>query len=256
MNAKQIWTYTYKGLAIALILYVLIAGMLVQMPKNDIWGQTSRNLFYHVPMWFAMLAMMFISVFHSIRLLRELDPDRERTMNPLLLDIRAVEAAKVGVMFNILGLATGILWSRVTWNENIATNQFAAWWNWDPIQVSALVALLIYGAYFLLRSSFSEPEQRGKVAAVYNIFAAATLIPLFFIVPKLLEGLHPTSGGKGSFVVRGEGMTNDARLIFYPAILGFTFLGLWLFNLRYRAEQLKLKLEDWLAEKQYQKETQ
>ena len=254
MNPKRLWNITYKTLAIGLILYVLIAGMFISMPQNGVWGQTVRNFFYHVPMWFAMLAMMGISVYYSIRILRELDPDRERTVNPLLLDVRAREAAKVGVLFNILGLITGILWSRVTWNENISSDQFAAWWGWDPIQVSALISLLIYLAYFLLRSSFTEPEQRGKISAVYNIFAAATLIPLFFIVPKLLDGLHPTAAGQGSFVIKGQGMTNEARLIFYPAILGFTFLGLWLYELRHRAESLKIRLEDWLANQRYKTE--
>ena len=241
---------SYKILAIVLLLYAIIYGMMVQMPYNPIWGQSSRAIFYHVPMWFAMLVMMGISVWHSIKLLRSLDPDAERLQNPLFFDIKAKEAARVGVLFNILGLATGIVWSRVTWGENIPGNEFAAWWAWDPIQVCALVSLLIYLAYFLLRSSFSEEEPRAKISAVYNIFAASTLIPLFFVVPRMLSGLHPTAE-KGSFVFR-EGVTPEIRMILYPGMIGFICLGIWLYNLRHRSGSLSLRLEEILADRSYQ----
>jgi len=249
MNKNPIISNLYKFLAIALLLYAIIYGMVVEMPYNPIWGQSSRAIFYHVPMWFAMLVMMGISVWHSIKLLRALDPDAKSAINPLLLDIKAKEAARVGVLFNELGLATGIVWSRVTWNENIPGNEFAAWWGWDPIQVCALVSLLIYLAYFLLRSSFSEEESRAKISAVYNVFAASTLIPLFFVVPRLLEGLHPTAG-KGSFIFKG-GITTEIRLILYPAMIGFICLGYWLYDLKQRTDTLSLKMDEIQADRSY-----
>ncbi|MEM7367666.1 MAG: cytochrome c biogenesis protein CcsA [Bacteroidota bacterium] len=253
MKAKRNWRIIYQSLAIILITYALIVGMSVGIPDKPLWGQTGRNVFYHVPMWFAMLVLMFMSVYYSIRLLRELDPDRERTGDPIRLDIQAKEAARVGILFNILGLITGILWSRVTWNAaTISGWSFGSWWNWDPIQVSALISLLIYLAYFLLRSSFAEPEQRARVAAVYNVFAAATLIPLFFIVPRMLEGLHPTSSDSdnvgGNFIGT---LDSTGRMVFYPAILGFIFLGIWLFSQRNRIEQLRWQLDNLLADKEY-----
>ncbi|MEO1450117.1 MAG: cytochrome c biogenesis protein CcsA, partial [Bacteroidota bacterium] len=217
----------YKLLGIALTGYALVYGQFVEMPYNPIWGQSSRNLFYHVPMWFAMIVIMGISVWHSVGLLRALDPDRDTEgVQPLWLDAKAAEAARVGVLFNILGLITGIVWSRVTWGENMPSSDFSAWWVWDPIQVCALISLLIYGAYFLLRSSFAESDQRARVAAVYNIFAFATLIPLFFVVPKMLPGLHPTAEGEGSFVMKGQ-VSSMARLVLYPGALGTILLGVW-----------------------------
>lgn len=253
MNTNSLLKNSYKFLGIALLLYGIIYGMIVEMPYNPIWGQSSRAIFYHVPMWFAMLVLMGISVWHSVKLLRALDPDAESTSNPLLLDIKAQEAARVGVFFNVLGLLTGIVWSRVTWNENIPGNEFAAWWGWDPIQVCALVSLLIYLAYFLLRSSFSEEESRAKISAVYNVFAASTLIPLFFVVPRILEGLHPTAG-KGSFIFKG-GITTEIRLILYPTLIGFICMGIWLYNLRQRTGSLSLRIDELLADRSYQQTT-
>ena len=251
MRQKSFWNDFYKWLATGLLLYALIYGMTVTMPYNPIWGQSARVIFYHVPMWFAMLTMMGISVFFSIKLLRSLDPDLETPQSPLIHDIRAKESAAIGVMFNILGLVTGIIWSRVTWGENLPSSDFSAWWAWDPIQVSALISLLIYLAYFLLRSSFTEPEQKARVSAVYNIFAAATLIPLFFIIPRMFDGLHPTAG-KGPIIFDKSQVTTATRLILYPAMLGFILLGVWIYEIRTRLGFLTKKLDDAQADEYFE----
>ncbi|MEL7062760.1 MAG: hypothetical protein AAFP00_03425, partial [Bacteroidota bacterium] len=137
-------------------------------------------------------------------------------------------------------------------SENI-TGQ-AAWWAWDPIQVCALVGMLIYLAYFLLRSSFSEPEQRARVGAVYNVFAFALLIPLFFVIPAMLDGLHPTSNGSeaggGSFVAQGQ-VDNTVRMVLYPGMLGFILMGVWLWEVRYRLSLVRQRFEDWTADRTY-----
>lgn len=254
MNQKSILRISYKVLAVALILYAVVFGMVSRLPDLPPLQQSSRNVFYHVPMWFAMLTMMGISLYHSIRLLRMLDPEYESKENPLYADAFAREAASIGVVFNILGLVTGIIWSRVSWAEDRPGTEFSTWWAWDPIQVGALVALLIYLAYFLLRNSFTEPESRAKVAAVYNIFAFATLIPLFFIIPRMFEGLHPTAG-KGSFIFDKSQISNEFRMILYPGMLGFILIGVWIYELRSRLETVRLKLEEKLAEKEFRKNT-
>ncbi|MEO0895414.1 MAG: cytochrome c biogenesis protein CcsA [Bacteroidota bacterium] len=242
---KKYWNIGYKLAGIGIVLYVIIYGLQVKMPFNPIWGQSSRNLFLHVPMWFSEVVVMTISVVWSVILLRKLDPDRERKGNPMLDDAKARSAAEVGIIFNIIGLITGILWSRVTWGENIPSSEFSAWWVWDPIQVSALLSLLIYLGYFLLRSSFSEPEQRARIAAVYNIFAYATLIPLFFILPRMLPGLHPTAEQK---MVKYDGSSYQLLLI---AILGFSLIATWIWELRSRYAVLEERIQEHEAEQDY-----
>ncbi|MEL6624405.1 MAG: cytochrome c biogenesis protein CcsA [Bacteroidota bacterium] len=252
---KQVWNIGYKVLAVGLVLYSITYGLLVKMPlMNALWGQSVRGILYHVPMWFAEIVLMTISVVFSIRVLRALDPDRKVRIDPLPLDIKAREAALVGILFNALGLATGIVWQRVTWGDSLPSDDFAAWWAWDPIQVCALVGMLIYLAYFLLRSSFSEPEQRARVGAVYNVFAFALLIPLFFVIPAMLDGLHPTSNGSeaggGSFVAQGQ-VDNTVRMVLYPGMLGFILMGVWLWEVRYRLSLVRQRFEDWTADRTY-----
>ncbi|WP_315816879.1 hypothetical protein [Paraflavitalea speifideaquila] len=53
------------------------------------------------------------------------------------------------------------------------------------------IALLIYLAYFVLRNSMTDLDKRGRVAAVYNIFAYFIYIPMILILPRLVESLHP-----------------------------------------------------------------
>ncbi|MEL6843381.1 MAG: cytochrome c biogenesis protein CcsA [Bacteroidota bacterium] len=245
---------TYKALAVALILYALIFGLTAEIPVSPQMGsqlgQSARNLLYHVPNWFAMIVMMGISLYHSIRVLRLTDPDRQRTESPLRADIKANEAARVGVMFNVFGLLTGILWSRVSWNEVKSGLSFSAWWGWDPIQTCALIALLIYLAYYLLRNSIEDPEQKAKVSAVYNIFAFMTLIPLFFIIPRILQGLHPTADG-GDVLFKREGMNSLLRMILYPGMLGFILMGIWIYEVRSRTSLLHFRWQEWRSNRDY-----
>ncbi|GAB4409512.1 MAG: cytochrome c biogenesis protein CcsA [Bacteroidia bacterium] len=240
------------------MLYGLTYGLLAGLPALPGLAQSSRNLFYHVPMWFVVIVLMSISLYHSLRLLRLTDPDGVPTSPPLLADIQAREAARLGLLFIVLGLITGTIWGRVAWKAHLAWTDPAAWWTNDPIIICALVSLLIYLAYFLLRSSFSDEEQRAKVAAAYNIFAFATLIPLYFIVPKILPGLHPTSAdsdaGGGSFIFMREGIDNTYRMLLYPSMLGFVLLGVWLLEVRIRIESLRYRLDTLLADRAYQQE--
>lgn len=224
----------YKSLAVLLLGYALVAGLLIGVP--DIGGnlrQTSRNLFYHVPMWFTMYAMMGVSLWQSVRVLRAGRADAAA----LDADRIAAEAARLGIFFGCLGLVTGMTWARVTWGELLRDTDPTAYWSWDPKQTGALVAVLAYLAYFLLRGSVDGAGQRARLAAVYNVFAAAALVPLTLIIPRQLESLHP--GAEGSPVFNSADIAPTYRLVFYPAILGFICLALWLLELRVRLRRLE-----------------
>ena len=87
----------YKILSIILLLYAIIAGFTVQIPDSNI-GETLRNVFYHVGMWFAMLGVMLASFVNSIKFLSKGDIQN---------DLKANQAVLVGVFFGILGIITG-----------------------------------------------------------------------------------------------------------------------------------------------------
>jgi heme exporter protein C len=219
--------------AVGLVTYALVFGLTTTLPnRGPILGQTSRNIFYHVPMWFAMMAMGYTSVVQSILFLRRRDLER---------DLAAKVAARLALLFGVLGLLTGSAWSRVTWGENMRASDPSAWWAWDPKQTSALICVLLYGAFFLLRASFEEPRLRATVSAVYNIFAAASIYPLFYLLPRAMQGLHPGAQGEGATVFD---MSPEFYRIFWPSILGFVLLSVWLLDLGTRAEKLRHRIQE------------
>jgi heme exporter protein C len=92
----------------------------------------------------------------------------------------------------------------------------------------------------VLRGSFAEQQQRARISAVYNIFAYAALIPLLFILPRLTDSLHPGNGGNPGFGTYD--MDNRMRMVFYPAVIAWTLLGLWILNVKSRFEIIRQKL--------------
>ncbi|WP_230471306.1 cytochrome c biogenesis protein CcsA [Hymenobacter jejuensis] len=217
---KKNW---WKALTVILLLYTAVAGLLAHVPRLAILNETIRNLYFHVPMWFAMTIILTTSMIYSIRYLRT--PTNR-------LDVLAHESAKTGMVLGILGLLTGSTWARFTWG---------AWWvASDPRLNGAAIAMLIYGAYLVLRSSFTDEQQRARVSAIYNIFAYAAAIPLLFILPRMQDSLHPGAGGNPGF--SKYDLDNNMRLVFYPAVIGWTLLGVWITQVSTRLTFLKQKI--------------
>ncbi len=189
-------------------------------PFLNILEETIRNLYYHVPMWFAMMLLMAVSVIYSILYLNH--PQRE------FYDRQATAFAAVGILYGLIGLATGAMWAKHTWG---------AYWSFDVKQNTTAVALLIYLAYFVLRSSFDDLDKRARIAAIYNIFAFATLIPLLYIVPRMFDSLHPGMGGNPAFSKLD--LDNTMRMVFYPAIIGWILIGIWMADIASRIEGLR-----------------
>ncbi len=201
-------------------------GFLVKIPVLDGRLQQSvRNLFFHVPMWFGMMVLLTVSVINAIRFLYSSKP---------IYDDYAAEYARTGIVFGSLGLITGAIWANYQWG---------AAWSGDPKQNGAAIAMLIYLAYFVLRGSVTDESKRARISAVYNIFAFAMLFPTIWIMPRLTDSLHP--GGRGSEGNPGlnpNDTTPAMEMIFLPAVIGWTLLGVWITTLRIRLRIYKEQL--------------
>ncbi|MCU0403624.1 MAG: cytochrome c biogenesis protein CcsA [Chitinophagaceae bacterium] len=211
----------WKILSVLLLLYAFIGGLLLPVPAQPIVNESIRNLYYHVPMWFGMMIIMTVSVVNSIKYLR--------TSNHLY-DIYAARYGSTGMVLGILGLVTGAVWATFTWGEP---------WSNDIKQILAAIALLIYAAYFILRSSIEDIDKRARVSAVYNIFAYAMLFPTLFILPRLYDSLHP--GGEGNPAMNQNDIDPLMRSIFWPAVLGWTLLAVWITSLYIRIYKIREK---------------
>lgn len=203
---------------------VLIAGILVPIPYIPALGDKARIIYLHVPMsWIAVLAFL-MSMVYSIGYLKSRDLNK---------DIVAYSSAEIGFLFSILATVTGSLWAKFNWGS---------FWNWDPRETSIFILLLIYGAYFSLRSAIENPEQKAKLSSVYSIIAFVTVPFFVFIMPRIVESLHPEDT-----IVNSEGKINMNPVmftIFMSSLAGFTLFYFWLLNLKVRVERLHSRQVD------------
>ncbi len=211
-----------KILSVVLLVYTIVAGFLFTVPRLNIVNESIRSLYFHVPMWFGMIALFTVSLVYSILYLNK--PSFKR-------DTYAVEFVHAGILLNLLGLTTGMIWANYTWGSP---------WHGDPKQNGAAIALLIYLAYFVLRGSIENEDQKARLSAVYNIFAYAAMIPLLFIIPRMTSSMHPGNGGNPGF--NAYDLDSNMRLVFYPAVLGWGLLGTWIATLRVRVRLLNDRL--------------
>lgn len=225
---KKWW---WKILCILLLVYTLVGGLLLDVPRVRILNETIRNLYFHVCMWFSMMILFIISVVHAVKYLNT---------NNLKYDILSRQYAVVGIVFGILGYATGMFWASYTWADpnNPATASFSEIAK-EPKLIGAAIALLIYSAYLVLRESISDIDKKARISAVYNIFAFAFLFPSIWIIPRLLPSLHP--GGEGNPALNYKDVDARMRIVLYPAVLGWTLLGVWIVSLKVRLNYLKEK---------------
>ncbi|AWW30543.1 ABC transporter permease [Echinicola strongylocentroti] len=214
----------WKVLAVILLAYTIIAGLLFEAPRLPILNETIRALHFHVTMWFGMIIMLVVAVIYSVKYLRS---------GNLQDDDIAIEFTNAAILFGVLGIITGMLWAKFTWGD---------YWSGDPKQNAAAIGLLIYFAYLILRNSLVDVHQRARIGAVYNIFAFAAFIPLIFVLPRLTDSLHPGNGGNPGF--NAYDLDSNLRMVFYPAIIAWTLLGVWLASLRIRAKRLERIIED------------
>jgi heme exporter protein C len=208
----------FKVLAFVLVIYTLTAGFLIDVPALDILNESIRNLFFHVTSWFAMVFLFLASFIYSIRYLRTAQA---------IDDLKARVFVEAGMVFGTAGMLTGMLWANNTWG---------AYWVPDPKLNGAAIAMLAYLAYGILRNSLTDSIQRGKVSAVYNIFAFVMMILFVFILPRMTDSLHPGNGGNPAF--SGYDLDNTMRMVFYPAVIAWILLGLWISEIRIRIAQL------------------
>ncbi len=189
-----------------------------------------KILNFHVPMaWIGVLAYL-LSMIYSIQYLRKKD---------LHYDTIASTSASLGTIFTILATVTGMIWAKFNWGT---------YWNWDPRQTSIFILLLIYFAYFALRSAIDNEEMKAKLSSVYAILAFVTVPFFVFVLPRITSGLHPGSADDdnlGPILSGGSNMLNiNKQFIFGLALASFTMLFFWLLNLVLREKKLKETIED------------
>lgn len=220
---KKYWNYTWKIFTILLLVYVIMGGLLFDVPALPVIHQTIRNIYFHVGMWFSMIFILFLGFLFSLMYLRRFD---------LKYDRMAFATVKTGLVFGFLGIITGMIWAQNTWGT---------WWLNDPKLNGAAVGILVYLAYLILRASLDDPEKRARLAAVYKIFAFVIMFVFIMILPRISgPSIHPGVDGNPALAT-GE-LDPVMRKVFFPAILGWILFSYWIYTIVERTDRLSEKI--------------
>lgn len=225
----------WKIFLFLLLSFVSIAGItfpIVQSPSQ--WyefpyipglEENAKIIFFHVPTaWITVIAFLMSTIFSILYL----------TKKDLDYDAKSYAAAQLGMIFCILATVTGSVWSKFAWGS---------FWSWDPRQTSIFALLLIYGAWFALRSAIESEDKRAALSSVYSIIAFLTVPFFIFIMPRIMTGLHPGSADDtNAGPIVDFKMNANMQLIFFLSMIGFTILFFWMWKLGYKSIILSEKV--------------
>jgi heme exporter protein C len=206
---------------------IIVASFLFTEAATGFPGETSRILFFHVPQaWVATLSFLISMIGSAVYLAKR----------KVKADYVALSAAELGFLFCVLATVTGSIFAKATWGS---------FWNWDPRETSIVILLMIYGAYFALRSAVSDPERSRVFAGVYSILAFVTVPFLVFVVPRITISLHP----EDTMNPANPGMDPKTLKVFLGSLLAYTALYVWMLRLRIRILRLEgLRVPDLFRE--------
>jgi heme exporter protein C len=210
--------------------YILMPAAIVMAflwaPPAQILGDSSRIMYFHVPIaWVSILAFVVAGIVSILFL-----ADRKGSF--VRFDGIAYNSAVVGLVFTVLTVITGSIWARISWG---------VFWNWDPRETSIVIILLIYIAYFSVQGAMAHNDNRGRIGSAYLILAMITLPFFAFLVPRIYPSLHP------------DPIINADRTIFLDdrmrstlaiAIVSFTALYCYILHIMNRMMKLQNHIEE------------
>lgn len=179
---------------------------------------SQKIFFFHMPTAIVSFVALAFSGYYSIRFLKSRD---------LRFDTCARIAMEISLLFIIMVMATGEMWTRFEWG---------VWWTWDPRLTTYLILMLIVIAYMVMRQMVDDPERRGVFSAVLSILALID-VPICFMVTRLIpSSVHPV-------VIREGGMSPEMGICVAVILVGMLALGFALYRARFAQVRLSQRVE-------------
>jgi heme exporter protein C len=184
-------------------------------------GFSQKIFYYHAPIAETSLVAFGVAFVAAIAYLRTQD---------LKWDRLSYVSVRLGLLFAILVMITGMIWGKASWG---------AWWAWEPRLTTFLLVCFLYAAYWVLRSVVDEEQRRATYAAVFAIIAFIDVPITFFATRFLPEGLHPVIISAGD-----SGMEGSMFASFMISMVGMTLLLAALTRRDLQIETLKDQVTD------------
>lgn len=155
-------------------LVIIGAGWLLGFfvaPTHAEQGEVVRIIYLHVPAaWLALQIYVYIAVLSAIFLIWRVK----------ITAILAFSASKIGIVFTIIALLTGMIWGAPTWNTI---------WNTDDVRLTA-VAILLFQYIGLVVLYYLIPDKQTASRA----FALMALVGVV-LVPVIRYSVHFNQAG-------------------------------------------------------------
>ncbi len=203
-----------------LVLGLMLAFWYSPMDASTM-GFSQKIFYYHAPIAETSLVAFGVAFVAAILYLRNQDPK---------WDHLGVVAVRLGLLFAILVMVTGMIWGKAAWG---------VWWDWEPRLTTFLLVCFLYAAYFVLRSVVEEEQRRATYAAVFAIIAFIDVPITFFATRFLPAGMHPTV-----ITSSGTGMPGSMFVSFFISMIGMTLLLAALIRRDLGIEELRERVTD------------
>jgi len=204
----------------ASVIYVwLIFFVFLKVPTEATMGVVQKIFYFHVPSAYAMYIGATACFVGSVGYLVK-GTDR--------WDALALAGAEVAVVFGMIVLTTGPLWAAKAWGY---------YWTWDPRLTTAMLQVMIYVAYLVLRGFAGDGTSERRFGAALGIVGAANLPIIHYAVQKW-GGQHPqVISGKG-----GGLKHPDMKTALMMSFLAFTLFAVALLWARVKVEMARNRL--------------
>ena len=196
------------------------------VPSAEILGNSSRIIYFHVPVaWVSVLAFVVSGVMSIIYL-------RGRNSKYRLLEEKAHASAAIGLVFTVITIITGSIWAKISWGS---------YWNWDPRERTIVILLLIYIAYFILRAALGDSPEKKKISSAYMVFTMAVMPFFVFVIPRMYHTLHPDTIINTERKIK---LATEMRLVLLLGAVSFTVLYINLFRIVSRIISIRKHIEE------------
>lgn len=214
------------NVATAALLIVATGLVFLYAPTERTMGAVQRVFYFHVSAAWVGLAAFMVTFVVGIIYLRTGNPRWDRIGH---------SSVEIGLVFTIMGAASGSIWARPAWNT---------WWTWDPRLTTYTIMALIYVAYLMLRQGLDDPNRRARFAAIYGIVGFIS-VPITFFSIRIWRTIHPVVVGTGGAdAAQGSfAMTDPMRTTLLFSVFTFTVVYVCLLANRVRLEELAERVE-------------
>lgn len=191
---------------------------------------SQKIFFYHVPV--AICSFVLLACGAGFGLAYLLNKDEKRAV---ALDQRAQACVWAALVFIIMTMVSGVLWTRFEWG---------LWWVWEPRLTTYFILMMLVIAYWVLRSALSDSQKQARLCAAFSILIFLDAPLSFFITRLTPSSIHPV-------VLTSKSSLPPAILIpFLLALVGMlciayalSFMKYELISQEYRLQELKDEFE-------------